>query len=663
MGDVRSYRSLPTLLVIIGSFALFALLAMLQYRWLSQLSSGERVRKGAALETSMQRFCEDFDRELARAWVAFSMDDATLRRRKWAQFGERYARWVKQSPHPRLVSALFLVSEDENGQRQVMEFDPVARTFRPSDAPAGLQSLRQQLGEHGLGLRHSDRPGMTPFPQTLVDAPLLLIPVIPLPEDIFPSLQTAAPPQDALSPTLHASVSELTERGTSNLIAVRLNSEYIRHDFIPELARRYFGDGADGGASEYQLSVISQTDPEKVIYSTSSTPLAASEVDASGTMLTLRPQLVENFAFEIGSSTRGPTVATLAPAGVIVAGAGTVASARGTSKRSATGIIDNSSSEAFVANAPPGFAGAGETGSWKLLVKHRDGSLNEAVEKLRRQNLFVSFGILLLLAASAALIYVSSHRARRLARQQVEFVAGVSHELRVPVSVVCLTSANLADGLIRDPEQVEKYGHLIHDAGRRLAQSIEQVLDFAGAEMIRKPYQFAEVEVEALVGSAIDACRAEWQSAGFEIKTMIVEPLPKVWGDRAALGRALQTMISNAVKYSGESRLIEVGAQIIRNPPSSRWLKRRQAEVQIRVEDQGIGIEPAERVGIFEPFKRGAAAVAAQIPGSGLGLYLVRRIITAHGGEVTVQSAPAQGSVFTLHLPIPSEKIHSDNTK
>jgi two-component system sensor histidine kinase SenX3 len=661
MGDIRSYLSLPTLLVIIGSFALFGLLARLQYRWLSQLSSGERVRKGAALETSMQRFCEDFDRELARAWVAFRMDNATLRHRKWANFGERYARWVKQSPHPRLVSALFLVSEDGKGQLQVMEFDPVARTFRPSDAPAELQLLRQQMEKLGRGLQHSDRPGMTPFLQVFVDAPLLLIPVIPLPDDIFPSLQTAAPPHDALSPSLHASASELTEHGTSNLIAVRLNSEYIQHDFIPELARRYFSDGADGRASEYQLSVISQTDPGKVIYSTSSTPLAASEVDASGTMLTLRPQLVENFAFEIGSSTRGLTVATLGPAGVIVASAGTGASAGGTSMRSATGIINISSSEASVANVPPGFAG--ETGSWKLLVKHRDGSLNEAVEKLRRQNLFVSFSILLLLAASAALIYVSSHRARRLARQQIEFVAGVSHELRVPVSVVCLTSANLSDGLIRDPEQVEKYGHLIHNAGRRLAQSIEQVLDFAGAEMIRKPYRFGEVEIEALVGSAIDACRAEWQSAGFEIKTMIVKPLPKVWGDRAALGRALQTLISNAVKYSGESRLIEVGAQIIRKPPSSRWLKRRQTEVQIRVEDYGIGIEPAERAGIFEPFQRGAAAVAAQIPGNGLGLYLVRRIITAHGGEVTVQSVPAQGSVFTLHLPIRSEKIHSDNTK
>ncbi|MBO0720284.1 MAG: ATP-binding protein, partial [Blastocatellia bacterium] len=133
------------------------------------------------------------------------------------------------------------------------------------------------------------------------------------------------------------------------------------------------------------------------------------------------------------------------------------------------------------------------------------------------------------------------------------------------------------------------------------------------------------------------------------------QPLPKVWGDRTALGTALQNLISNAVKYSGDSRQIEVGAEFMSKTRPGFWsrlrAKGRQSEVRIRIEDRGIGIDPAERKGIFAPFKRGAAAVAAQIPGNGLGLYLVRRIALAHGGEITVQSAPGQGSTFTLHLP------------
>jgi signal transduction histidine kinase len=649
MGDVRNHRSLPTLLVIIGSFALLALLAMLQYRWLSQLSSGERVRMGSALETSVQRFCEDFDRELARAWVAFRVDGATLRRRKWVQFGERYARWVKQSPHPRLISALFLVSEDGKGQFEVKQFDPAAKTIGLSSAPAELQLLLQKMEKQRQDLRLPDRFIEPPFLQVFADAPFLLIPVVPPPEEISPPLPTF---------TLN-----LPERDTSSYIVARLDSEYIRREFIPELAKRYFSDGAEGRASEYQLSIISQADPAKVIYSTASTPLKVSEADASGAMLTLRPQLVENFAFESGAGILVAGRPASRRPRVIVGGPGADTSVRVIKVGPTIHVVNTQSSEASVAAGPSGFSRMRENGSWQLLVTHRAGSLNGAVEKLRRQNLFVSFSILLLLAASAVMIYVSSHRARRLARQQIEFVAGVSHELRAPVSVVCLTSANLADGLIRNPEQVERYGHLIHSAGRRLAQSIEQVLDFAGAETIRKPYRFGAVEVEALVASALDACRAEWRSAGFEVKTTIAKPLPKVWGDPTALGSALQNLISNAVKYSGKSRQIEVSAQVIRKSRPRRWPKRRRIEVQIRVEDHGIGIEPAERAGIFEPFKRGAAAAAAQIPGNGLGLYLVRRIVAAHGGEVGVQSAPGRGSVFTIHLPAPFEEVHSDNTK
>ena len=78
------------------------------------------------------------------------------------------------------------------------------------------------------------------------------------------------------------------------------------------------------------------------------------------------------------------------------------------------------------------------------------------------------------------MIVTSSQRARRLADQQVEFVAGVSHELRTPVAVVCSAGENLADGLVRDPAEVRLYGATIRDEGRRLAEMVEQVLEFAG---------------------------------------------------------------------------------------------------------------------------------------------------------------------------------------
>ncbi|HZS09362.1 MAG TPA: ATP-binding protein [Blastocatellia bacterium] len=90
--------------------------------------------------------------------------------------------------------------------------------------------------------------------------------------------------------------------------------------------------------------------------------------------------------------------------------------------------------------------------------------------------------------------------------------------------------------------------------------------------------------------------------------------------------------------------MIRIGARVSRNGHGE--------ELQLTVEDQGVGIDPDELKNIFEPFSRGASAVSAQIPGNGLGLYLVRRIAEAHGGKVTVRSAPGRGSAFTLHLPV-----------
>src|SRR6185369_16185610 len=103
----------------------------------------------------------------------------------------------------------------------------------------------------------------------------------------------------------------------------------------------------------------------------------------------------------------------------------------------------------------------GDTGRWLVALKHRAGSLVAAVAAARRRNLAISFGVLLLLSVSVALILVSTRRAYALARQQMEFVAGVSHEMRTPLAVICSAGENLADGVIEESAQVKRYGSLI----------------------------------------------------------------------------------------------------------------------------------------------------------------------------------------------------------
>jgi signal transduction histidine kinase len=242
---------------------------------------------------------------------------------------------------------------------------------------------------------------------------------------------------------------------------------------------------------------------------------------------------------------------------------------------------------------------------------------------------------------------ISTRRAERLASQQISFVAGVTHELRTPLAVICSAGENLADGIIDTPQKAAHYGQVIYREGRRLTEMVEQVLEFAGAQSGRRRYELRSTEVADFVAGALAACQAQIQERDFSVETVIDPNLPPVRGDGAALKRAKQNLISNAIKYDGENRWARISTQL--------WARKQGNEVRITVEDRGLGISSADIAHIFEPFYRGHVAVAAQIKGSGVGLSLVKQIVEAHGGRVSVKSTPGTGSVFTLHLPIAAQ--------
>jgi signal transduction histidine kinase len=197
--------------------------------------------------------------------------------------------------------------------------------------------------------------------------------------------------------------------------------------------------------------------------------------------------------------------------------------------------------------------------------------------------------------------------------------------------------------VIDDRQQIRRYGEVIRNEGRRLTEMVEQVLEFAGIQSGRKAYNISSVDVASVIDRALVAMEPALESDDFRIEKRIAAYLPPVMADSSALSRAIQNLLDNAMKYSGDSRWIGVSArtEVIYG----------KFEVQITVSDKGMGIAPADMPRVFEPFHRGQATVAAQIHGSGLGLSLVKHILEAHGGRVDVRSVEGEGSSFTLHLP------------
>jgi signal transduction histidine kinase len=280
---------------------------------------------------------------------------------------------------------------------------------------------------------------------------------------------------------------------------------------------------------------------------------------------------------------------------------------------------------------------------WRLVVRHPGSSLPDAVASYWRRDLLLGFGVLLVLAASMALVLIWTQRIRRLAKMQMDFVAGVSHELRTPVSVISSAAENLADGVVGSSAQVKQYGALIRNEAQRLAAMIGQVLLFAATRNENQQYQACPVPVAETIDSAVTDLAHLTAANGFTIEKEVAPDLPPVMADAKALGRCLQNLMTNALKYGSGGRWMGIRAQPGSGPEAG--------EILITVQDRGQGIEPDEIPHIFEPFYRGNAARASQTHGTGLGLSLAKEAAEAMGGRLTVTSRMGEGSAFTLHFP------------
>jgi signal transduction histidine kinase len=134
------------------------------------------------------------------------------------------------------------------------------------------------------------------------------------------------------------------------------------------------------------------------------------------------------------------------------------------------------------------------------------------------------------------------------------------------------------------------------------------------------------------------------EEKGFVCLKEISQGIPPVNVHARSIEHAVQNLLSNAIKYSGDSRYIRVKAHVAKGRTNTE-------EVQITIQDHGLGIKPDELPKIFAPFHRGREVTETNIPGTGLGLSLVKQIMDSNGGRVSVNSVYEEGSAFTLHLP------------
>jgi signal transduction histidine kinase len=232
----------------------------------------------------------------------------------------------------------------------------------------------------------------------------------------------------------------------------------------------------------------------------------------------------------------------------------------------------------------------------------------------------------------------------QLANLQMEFVASVSHELRTPLAVIRSAADNIADGIVRDPDALVRYGNVLRHQSRSMSDLVDQILLFASTEDRTKRFTLQPITIAEILEAVGLDTRDLLDEAGFVLDQEIEEGLPPVIGDLAGITQCLRNLIVNAVKYGGDDRRIVLRAALF---PSR---KANAEELRISIVDRGIGIDASELAQIFDPFYRSPRVYLTQIHGTGLGLSLAKRMAEGMGGRLTVSSQLSVGSTFTLHL-------------
>ncbi len=218
------------------------------------------------------------------------------------------------------------------------------------------------------------------------------------------------------------------------------------------------------------------------------------------------------------------------------------------------------------------------------------------------------------------------------------FISVISHELKTPVAIIKGYASTLRrEDAEWDRKTIRESLAVIEEESDRLTRLIDNLLDASRLQAGRLRLDKTDVRVDKLARAVVNKFRT--QTDRHQLELDFPEEFPPVQGDPERLEQVLSNLVSNAIKYSPNGGRITVSGRFDDD------------YVYIAVTDEGIGIPPGEQERIFDRFYRVESALSRRTQGAGLGLYLARSVVEAHGGQIWVDSRPGQGSTFVFTLP------------
>ncbi len=235
--------------------------------------------------------------------------------------------------------------------------------------------------------------------------------------------------------------------------------------------------------------------------------------------------------------------------------------------------------------------------------------------------------------------FVDITRYREAEELKSTFISVISHELKTPVSIIKGYAGTLARTDVElDPDFVRESGQIIVEEADRLTELIDNLLDASRIQAGALSLRLEPVDLVEIARKSVE--RFQTQGSPHHFVLDFPDDLPLVKADDRRLRQVFDNLIGNAVKYSPQGGEIVVGA------------RREDGRVRVYVRDEGVGIPEEEQEAIFEPFYRVDSSLRRKAQGAGLGLFLVRAIVRAMGGDIWVESEAGKGSTFYFTLPV-----------
>ncbi|HEU5289907.1 MAG TPA: HAMP domain-containing sensor histidine kinase [Cyclobacteriaceae bacterium] len=274
-----------------------------------------------------------------------------------------------------------------------------------------------------------------------------------------------------------------------------------------------------------------------------------------------------------------------------------------------------------------------------LGIRTTGNTLQELVRERTRTNLLLLVGLDIILIVAVVLVFRNLKKEVDLAQKKSDFISNVSHEIRTPLSLISMFSETLEMDRVPTEEKKHEYYQIISKEAHRLTGIVNKILNFSQTEANKKTIHFERLNLTGEIKSILETYDFHLSNKGFEY-TLAAQGDWWIKGDKEAVTECIINLIDNAMKYSPDKKRIEI----------TTGTENGFAYISFR--DFGVGISKKDLKYIFDKFYRVSSGNLAKSRGTGLGLSLVKQLMDAQKGKITVDSEIGKGSTFTLYFPL-----------